>query len=175
MSQQTCKNCGEAIVNGRWQCATGEQHEVDAKTYYMDDAPSDPGPYVDGPGGERIPSYGNMAHAQTIICNLVPCKLVVGVDGIQREQPGRNVTFVRGMFQTTDPEFQYWLDKRSGLCSRERWEQVYLSPSQRLEMREHALAVESKRIETQKNDLLAMVQKQQQQKGAKGMAITEAN
>lgn len=156
----TCTNCGEEVRAPNFQCPTGEQHIVEPKKYYMDDAPTDPGGRE--PGTFR-PLGIPLRDSQTIICNLIPERKEMHGNDIHRI-PGRNVTFKRGLYETADPEEQYYLDKRigKGLCNRERWEQVYLTPEQRMQMDHMKLEADNKRLEQERNELLAQVQKKMQ-------------
>ncbi len=159
-----CTNCGKEVESPNFTCPTGEQHIVQPKRYYMDDAPVDPGPYVPGPGGAYVSAGMHLRDSQTTICNLVPSQRErVGHEVIER--PGRNVVFRRGIYETTDPEEQYYLDKRvkegRGLCSEARWEEVYLTEQQKIDIQRQKLNADMRRLEHERNDLLAQVKKSQ--------------
>jgi hypothetical protein len=148
-----CLHCNKEIELGQWRCPTGERHIVNSKRYFMDDAPSDPGPY----DAKGQPTYGNMKYSQTMICNLIPEKRYM-VGNEQVIEPGHHVLFVRGLYETDKADEQYYLDQRKGLCDQKRWEDVYLSPNQKLEIDRAKLEADRHRIESERNDLLAQVQ-----------------
>jgi len=160
MEQNDLKKClrCEQEFNPRkaeFYCLTGEPHELPLKTYYMDDAPTDPGPYING-----VATGDNRKHSRTLISNLVPEKIYV--QGTERHvTPGRNVEFIRGVYSTTDAEEQFYLDRRmalkqGGLCTKERWEEVYLTDNQKNELRKMDLDARERRLEIDRNELLAM-------------------
>lgn len=144
---------------GEFYCPTGEWHTVNKKLYYMDDACSDPGPY----DSKGQPTFGNMKHSQTLICNLIPEKRYMKGNE-QVIEPGVNVLFVRGMYETDIAAQQYYLDARKGLCDKKRWEEVYLSPTDKLQIERMNLQADRERLEQERNDLLVMVQKQNKSK-----------
>lgn len=150
MALQTwkCKNCEQEFKAGDWICATGENHVVEAKAYYMDDAPT----VADRDG--KIDK-----HATTTVLNIPPERQVKVGNDVQR-QGGGSVVFVRGRFDTTDPEQQFYLDKHKGLCNKARWEAVYFSSEEKQQMERMELDARQRRIEAQENALLAKVQKQ---------------
>ena len=146
----TCRNCGEKFTVGKFLCKDGAtNHLVDPKAYFLDDAPQDPGRPAPG-------SHINVTlrEGRTRICNIPPDRTVLK-DGNATLMIGGYVEFVQGRFTTSDPEIQYYLDKKGGFCTEERWSEVWLSAEQRLEMREIALAAREQRLENERNDLLA--------------------
>jgi hypothetical protein len=128
----------------------------------MDDAPSDPGPFIMGPHGP-VATGDNRRHAQTQLANLIPEKTIIR-DGQAQVVPGKTVTFIRGCYSTDLAEEQFYLDIRErdgALCTKERWEQVYLTDNQRIELREMNVAAREQRLEQPSSSLLDKVKKQQ--------------
>jgi hypothetical protein len=158
-----CLNCKKEFdirTGTNPTCPTGEGHLVESKTYYMDDAPSDQGPYMPGPNGGLIPTGDNRRHAQTVLCNLIPER--INQHGHETKiVPGRNVTFIRGMYTTSDADEQFWLDKRQGrgLCSEERWREVYLTDNQKLQFDQMRLNADRQRLTNERNELLELARK----------------
>jgi len=152
-----CLSCEQEFnpIKGEFTCPTGDAHQLEAKTYYMDDAPSDPGPYING-----VATGGNRRDSQCMISNLVPEREYL--QGTERRiMPGKNVVFVRGVYTTSDAQEQFYLDRRqaqrkSGLCSKERWQEVYLTDSQKVEIGRMQLEADRNRLEAERNELLAM-------------------
>jgi predicted RNA-binding protein YlxR (DUF448 family) len=66
---------------------------------------------------------------------------------------------VRGRFSTSNPEQQYWLDmKPTYNATEDEWRAAWLSTSQKQQLKEMELNAFAKRLEIEKNDLLAQVQ-----------------
>ena len=158
-------DCGEEVTAPNFHCKSGRKHEVVPKTYYKDDAPSDPGARMPG---TYQPIGQPLKDSKTLVCNVIPER---------REQrghetitiPGVNAEFARGMFTTTDPEMQYWMDvhaERGGCVSKDRWAEVYLTPQQKADIKRMELEAENKRLEKEHSDLLAQVQAARQKQGA---------
>lgn len=156
----TCTRC-EMEFNpqkAEFHCPTGQPHLLPVKIYYMDDAPADPGPYIMSPHGP-VATGDNRKHSQTVLAGLIPEQMVIR-DGQSHIKPGKNVTFVRGMYSTTNAEEQFYLDIRQrdgALCTKERWEQVYLTDYQRLELDKMNLAAREQRLEQSESKLLQQV------------------
>ena len=84
-------------------------------------------------------------------------------EGVMNHQ--RNViSFARGTFQTADPEQQEFLDKYPACVSYEVWKQTHLTEKEREEQTKR----EKERLEKHNNELLAQVQKLQEQLVAQG-------
>ena len=124
-------------------------HVVAPKRYYMDDAPSVP-EIRDGA------KFINKGVSQTQILNIPPERQIREGDSITRI-PGGSVTFVRGMFETSNPETQFYLDRKAGLCTEERWREVYLNDDEKVQMRNLELSAREQRLADRENDLLAAV------------------
>ncbi len=148
-----CLECGKKFTVGEWHCADGQTvHRVESKEYLMADAPSDPG--HPAPGSKV--SVDSLRDGRTRICNIPPDRTVLR-NGEASVIPGGYVEFIRGRFSTDNPEIQYYLEKSRGkeFCTRERWNQVWLSDGQQLEMQRMELAAERTRLENERNELLA--------------------
>src|SRR5579872_2182053 len=105
-SRMHCTECKQEFKVGNWDCLPGQKHIVASKRYYMDDAPTVP-EWRDGH------PFVNKGASRTEVLNIPPERQVkVGEDIIR--MPGGTVVFVRGMFETSDPEIQYYLDKKPG-------------------------------------------------------------
>jgi hypothetical protein len=156
----TCLNCEKEFAVGDWLCINGvTNHVVAAKEYLLADAPTDPGhPERGGMDSKR--------DGRTRICNIPPPKKVMRGDEIQWVGEGY-VEFIRGRFSTSDPEAQYWLDRKGGFCTEAEWQAAWLSQSQQLEIREMGLRAREQRLENDRNELLTQVK---QQKGEKAVA-----
>lgn len=158
-----CLTCGNKFdpQQAQFNCPTGQPHKLPVKIYYKDDAPSDPGPFIMSPHGP-IATGGNRKHAQTIIANLVPERTIIR-DGQTQVVPGRSVTFIRGMYSTDLAEEQFYLDIRErdgATCDKARWEEVYLTDHQRLELQKMDLSAREQRLEQDRSDLLSKVKGQ---------------
>lgn len=153
---KTCLACDAQFSprKGEFYCPTGEPHRLAPKTYYMDDAPTDPGPFENG-----VATGDNRRHSRCIVSNLVPEKHYI--QGTERKHvPGRDVIFIRGTYTTEDAEEQYWLDRKPGLCTKARWEEVYLTDHQKIELQRMEIAAARNRLEIERNELLAMAKNQ---------------
>lgn len=160
MQTWKCLECGEEFGVGKWTCTDGlSNHIVQNKEYLLADAPSDPGHAASG-------GMDSLRNGRTVICNIPPPQKVMEGDAIKWVGEG-NVEFIRGRFSTTDPQKQYWLDKKGGFCNQEQWERVWLSQSQQLQLKEMALNAREHRLENERNELLTQVK---QQKGEKAIA-----
>lgn len=150
-----CKNCEKMFTVGEWACDGASNHEVAAKEYLLNDAPTDPG---HAPGG----GADSLRDGRTRICNIPPDKVVLR-NGESALIPGGYVEFIRGRFTTSNPEVQYYLDKKGGFCTEQEWQNAWLSTSQQLEVQRMALNAERQRLENERNELLAQ---QKQRVGA---------
>ena len=152
-----CVNCGKEFKVGDWLCEDGvTNHVVPEKEYLLADAPTDPGhPERGGMDSKR--------DGRTRICNIPPPRKVMRGDEVSWVGEGY-VEFVRGRYATTDPEAQYWLDRKGGFCSEQQWEAAWLSQSQQLEIKEMNLKAREQRLESERNELLSQVQQQKKEK-----------
>jgi len=151
-----CLACGKDFKAGDWTCADGlSNHVVAVKEYLLADAPTDPGhPERGGMDSKR--------DGRTVICNIPPPQKVMEGDTVKWVGEG-HVEFVRGRFSTSDPQQQYWLDKKGGFCTEAQWEVAWLSQSQQLEIKEMSLKAREQRLENDRNELLSQVQQQKKQ------------
>lgn len=155
MSLQTwkCETCGKKFTVGEFLCADGQtNHLVARKEYLLADAPSDPGHPANG-------GMDSLRDGRLRICNIPPDKSVQVAGEVQRV-PGGYVEFIRGRFATTDPETQYYLDKKGGYCTEAQWEHAWLSNNQQLLLEQQRLSAMRARLESQENELLAMTRAQ---------------
>lgn len=144
-----CLECDQDFKPPHWECAPGQKHTVTSKRYYMDDAPTVPEWRDNRP-------YVNKGASQTLVLNIPPEATVRNGEEYMRV-PGGTVLFIRGMFETSDPEQQFHLDRKPGLVSKERWTEVYLNDDEKLQIEKMAIAADRQRIENERNDLLAQV------------------
>ena len=144
-----CLDCEKEFKVGDYVCVTGVNHKVVSKRYYMSDAPT----IADASGNV------NKRDSATLILNIPPEKRTTGPDGNERVLPGGSAQFIRGMYETSDPEQQYWLDQHKGMCTKKEWEAAYLNDREKMELDRMNFAAERQRFESERNELLAQVQK----------------
>lgn len=148
MQNWKCTVCGKKFEVGEWTCQDGiSNHVVEAKEYLLDDAPSDPGHPANG-------GVDSLRDGRTLICNIPPDKSVMR-NGEVAVIPGGSVEFIRGRYSTHNPEIQYYLNKKGGFCTPERWSQVWLSQGQQLDLERQRLNALSQRLENDRNELLS--------------------
>jgi len=143
-----CLECGKDFGVGEWACADGvSNHVVEPKMYRSLDAPSDPST-----------KDQEMKHAQTVVCNIPPPTKVMEGDDVRWIGEG-SVVFIRGMFSTSDPIQQYWLDKRPAYnASQAEWNNAWLTQNQKLEIRDMELKAGEQKLINDRNELLSKVQ-----------------
>ena len=141
-----CLECEKEFKTPNWICATGTNHVVEKKRYYMNDAPT----VADASG--RIDK-----HSTTQILNIPPERRTTGPDGNEKVIPGGSVWFVRGIYETDDPEKQHWLDAKGGWCSEQEWQAAFLNMQEKMQLKELDLAAREQRLQYEKNELLASV------------------
>ena len=146
-----CVDCEKKFKAGSFTCVTGRNHVVASKRYYMNDAPT----VVSIVNGR--PTV-NKRDSMTMIQNIPPERRVMGPDGNERVIPGGQVVFIRGMYETSDPEQQYWLDQHRGMCNEAEWQAAYLNEDERMELERMELAAERSRLEGMRNSLLEQEQ-----------------
>ncbi len=149
-----CTECKKNFTVGQWTCADGSSnHVVEDKTYRCLDAPSDPSTKA-----------ASLKDGRTVVCNIPPPRKVM--EGNEAKYIGEgNVEFIRGRFSTTDPEKQYWLDKKPGYnATEEQWRSAWYSESQQLELGKLELAAGQQRLENERNALLVNVKNRVQSK-----------
>lgn len=144
-----CLECDKDFKPGDWQCLPGIQHRVPAERYYMDDAPTVP-EWRDGR------PFINKGASRTQILNIPPEKQIREGEQVTRI-PGGSIEFVRGMYETEDPEIQFYLDRKQGLVTEARWREVYLNDDEKLQMSKLELAAREQRVAERENELLTAV------------------
>lgn len=158
MSIQTwkCEVCGKTFKVAEWVCEDGvSAHVVAEKTYRCLDAPSDPST-----------KDSSLKDGRTVVCNVPPPKRVM--EGNDAKWVGEgSVEFIRGRFMTSNPEQQYWLDKRPAYnATEEQWKTVWLSQNQQLELGKMELQAAQQRLENDRNELLSRVKQQKDKERA---------
>lgn len=158
-----CLECEKEFKDGDWEpCgAEGVKHRVQSKQYFMDDAPT----HVETKDGKP---YINKGTSRTTVLNVPPERKVRDGDDL-RIIPGGSVEFVRGRFTTDDPEIQFYLEKKKNLCDETRWNEVYLNDDEKMALERMALKAERSRLESERNELLKMVQDQNKRKKEAGV------
>lgn len=148
-----CLECDKDFKAGSWDCgATGQNHVIALKKYFMADAPT----IVQYDAEHNRRPYIDMKSARTIVLNMPPERRVQDGDEI-RIIPGGSIEFIRGRFETTNPELQFHLDRKQGLCTEERWNEVYLNDDEKMQIRQMQLDADRGRLESERNELLAQV------------------
>lgn len=144
-----CNNCGKKFEVGQWKCADGTtNHVVDEKVYRCLDAPADPGRPAEG-------SLNPIVRGRTMVCNVPPPKKEVENGEVKYIGEGA-VEFLNGRFTTSDPEIQYWLDKKPAYnATEEQWKNTWHTKDERLAEKELELRALQQRLESDRNDLLA--------------------
>lgn len=143
-----CVVCDKDFAVGKWTCQDGQSNHITApKQYLLADAPTDAGHPASG-------GMDSLRDGRTRICNIPPDKTVLR-NGEASTIPGGYVEFIRGRFVTTDPETQYYLDKKGGFCTESQWENAWLSQTQQIEIQKMQLAADRQRLENDRNELLA--------------------
>jgi hypothetical protein len=148
LSNWKCTRCGQSFSAGDWNCKDGSAHQITAKVYYVNDAPS------------NRKDEQAMRSSRLIMANVVPeQKFIRNNDVVQ--VPGINVEFIRGMLSTTDPKIQNALDQRSGVFQGDEgkkiWGDAYLTGPEKAEIERNKLMADNKRLENERNELLAKV------------------
>lgn len=151
MALQTwkCLNCGNTFKVGEWICADGvSNHLVEEKQYRTLDAPADPGRPAEG-------SLMPIVRGRTVLCNIPPGRRVMEGDEVRMIGEG-SVEFINGRYATSDPEKQYYIDKKPAYnATEEQWKVAWLTKDERLAEKELALKAQEQRIENERNELLS--------------------
>jgi hypothetical protein len=149
-------DCEKEFTAGKWICQTGANHRVASKRYYMNDAPTVVS-IIDGR------ATVNKRDSATLVMNIPPERRIMGPDGQERVVPGGNVQFIRGIYETDNPEQQFWLDQHGGIFTGDHgkalWTAAYLNESEKMDIERMELAAERSRLEADRNSLLEQVQK----------------
>lgn len=141
-----CLNCEKEFEAGDWYCKDGSLHRVQSKIYYVIDAPAD---------------RRDCKNSRLMILNLIPERQETRGNDIVRV-PGKHVEFVRGLYETDDPQYQIALDKRNNVFhgdeGRKLWENAYMSDAEKQQLDKIRLQGEVNRLQVERNQLLAEVQ-----------------
>lgn len=144
--------CGKDFEAPNWECFPGMKHVVEAKTYYMADAPHCD--YKLDPNGLAFRSSKTELHA-------IPEDHHTDENGKLIKSSHPPATFFQGRYETSDPQYQFYLEygsaKRS-LCTKERWFEVYHTPIQKQHIKEGELVQRERDLEKkleEANSLLA--------------------
>lgn len=148
-----CSICEKEFEVGQWTCSDGvRNHVIAEKTYRVLDAPADSGRPADG-------TMRPVVRGRTVVCNIPPPKKSMQ-DGEVRMIGEGSVEFINGTFTTSDPEIQYWLNKKPGYnASEDAWKRNWLSSDELLAEKELALKAMEQRLENEKNELLGQVKR----------------
>jgi hypothetical protein len=144
-----CLACGKKFGVGEWVCTDGiSNHVVEEKTYRVLDAPTAPGRPADG-------SLAPIVRGRTMVCNIPPPKRVM--EGSDAKWVGEgSVEFINGSYSTSNPEIQYWLDKKPAYnATLEQWKKTWLTQDELLAEKELSLKAREARLENDRNELLA--------------------
>lgn len=147
-----CLECEKEFTAGQWICASGDGHKVATKRYYMSDAPT----VVTTVDGKQVV---NKRDSGTLVMNIPPERRTTGPDGNERVLPGGTAQFIRGLYETSDPEKQFWLDQKKGLCTESEWQNAYLNDQEKMDLERMEMAAERSRLVAERNSLLEQVQK----------------
>jgi hypothetical protein len=154
-------HCNKEFDAPHWECFAGQKHVVESKTYYMADAPHCD--FQRDPNGLAYRTSRTELHA-------IP-------EDVRHDETGKIIkssyqpaTFKQGRFETSDPQYQFFLEHgaaRRSLCTYERWYEVYHTPIQKQNIKDGKLKereAELDRREKETNTLLAELR----QKAGKG-------
>jgi hypothetical protein len=150
-----CVKCEKQFEVGQWTCVDGADHEVAPKTYYVDNPSSD----IKDAKKSRLMVY------------TTPEREVTDPTTGQREiKMARAVEFVRGTLTTSNAQDQMFLDRYPGRVNKQRWEEVYITPAERVYLKEQEVKKREEVVREKENALLDKVRGEkgaaQAQKGA---------
>lgn len=146
--------CKDSFGIGEWECTPGVPHEVEAKTYYLADAP-----FMSKADLEKDPDGITLRTSRTHL-HVIPPKTTKGDDGTLEKQNFQPLLFVMGRFETTNPMEQYYLERSKFPVPYDRWFDVYHTPKQKANITEGKLIDREREVarkEREVNDLLAQV------------------
>jgi hypothetical protein len=128
-----CTLCNKEFEAPNYECRTGTYHTVAQKTYY--------------------------SKADSMLVMWKTDKTLYDHSGGGRvvQMPGKNAKFVRGVFQTADPEEQDFFDTFNDLCTYEEWEQARFSSEELLAKKQRELEAAKRAVE-ETNELLKKLQ-----------------
>lgn len=145
--------CGKEFSFGDWECFPGLKHTVAPKTYYKDDAP-----FCDF---KRDPDGLSFRTSRTFV-HVIPEKRLKDETGSIAIQAASPVCFIRGKYETTDPEQQFYIERAKIDVGKERWYEAYHTPIQKQRIKDNSLAEREVALaakEAELNELLASVKK----------------
>jgi hypothetical protein len=139
--------CKREFAFGEWECFPGVPHEVEEKTYYLNDAP-----HCDfklDPNGLAFRSSRNRVH-------VLPLKRIMdetGVKFIERDP----VLFVMGRYATRNAEEQFFIERAKIDVGYDRWYDAYHTPTQKQNIKDNSLREREREVarrEAEANTLL---------------------
>lgn len=144
--------CGREFKVGDWECFQGVNHTVEAKTYYLADAP-----FMSKADLEKDPDGLTLRTSRTQL-HVIPPRTTKGDDGQLVTHNFQPLTFVMGRLETSNPMEQYYLERTKFPVSYERWFEAYHTPQQKANItkgKQVERERELDRKERELNDLLA--------------------
>lgn len=144
---KTCTTCNKEFGYGEWKCSRQPgNHTLEPKTYFH-------------PGGADVQDIRDRLKFGPHMI-LRPGVELIDNQGKTVRTPGLEVKFENGKLRdVVDPEVQYYLDNKAGLCDAARWEKIYLTLERRQNLAEERLAESERKIE-ESNTLLDNLKKQ---------------
>lgn len=145
--------CKKEFKFGDWECFPGVSHEVEEKTYYLNDAPYFD-PTRDPQGLSLRASRNNMA--------ILPPKMINDGTGVLVKQDRPPVKFIMGRLATRDPEIQFFLERSGTTVSYEKWYEAYHTPVQKQRIKDNSLLEREAKLndaKSEENTLLANIKR----------------
>lgn len=135
-----CVKCKKNFKQGEWDCFPGERHAVEQKVYHISNTCADV--------TDRAKS-----HVRVYVTSDREMK---DANGTTTFIPARFVEFVGGVYETCDPEEQFFFETKytKHLISASEWEKMYINPKELQMRKERELEARASRIEKLENDLL---------------------
>ena len=156
---QCTGDCKEKFGVGEWECFPGQPHKVETKKYYLADAP-----FLSKHDLEKDPDGMALRNSRTHL-HVIPEKTYKDESGNLMRVSHPPLTFVKGVFETDNPMFQYYIERAKVDVGYERWFEAYHTPKQKQNIRDAAIVNkerdqanrdrELERKERELNDLLA--------------------
>jgi hypothetical protein len=112
----SCIDCEKKFVEGKWSTADGHVHRVESKKYFV---PTE---------GLSVTYASERRTSDGMNISVIPAK---------------DLSFQRGTYITDDPEKQCFLDKYSGCCTPEVWEENHIPLKERQEQAKRKMEVVS--------------------------------
>lgn len=154
--------CGKEFEFGNWECFPGIPHQVEQKTYYLNDAPHCD--FKRDPDGLAFRSSRNQVY-------VLPHKRVSDETGTRIvERPP--LLFIRGQYATMDAEQQYFIERAKIDVGYDRWFAAYHTPTQKANLKENDLRqrevkiAEFEQAKSTENALLERIRKLQDEADA---------